>query len=152
MDVDSGIHPSEHFSSLIIPRQPPPAMNSMTDPDSAQLPESLRPLLNKFYRAHHSPMRSASDGQLWVARQGQIIGGLSLTSVAQGHWLTGLFVAPSSRSRGIAAQLLQQALGHCNGPVWLFCHPDLRGFYECQGFHCDPVLPQPLAERLARYS
>jgi GNAT superfamily N-acetyltransferase len=127
-------------------------MNSMPDPDYAQLPETLRPLLNKFYRAHNSPMRSASDGQLWVARQGEIIGGLSLTPVAQGHWLTGLFVAPPQRGQGIAAQLVQEALGGCNGPVWLFCHPDLRGFYERQGFHSDPALPQPLAERLARYS
>ncbi|WP_248802587.1 GNAT family N-acetyltransferase [Pseudomonas sp. MWU13-2100] len=124
----------------------------MPTPDYARLPETLRPLLNKFYRTHNSPMRSASDGQLWVARQGEIIGGLSLTPVAQGHWLTGLFIAPSRRSQGIAAQLVQQALGNCNGPVWLFCHPDLRGFYERQGFHGDPTLPQPLAERLARYS
>lgn len=124
----------------------------MPNPDYAKLPETLRPLLNKFYRAHNSPMRAASDGQLWVARQGEIIGGLSLTPVALGHWLTGLFVAPSRRGQGIAAQLVQQALGDCNGPVWLFCHPDLRGLYERLGFHCDPALPQPLAERLARYS
>ncbi|MPQ70282.1 MULTISPECIES: GNAT family N-acetyltransferase [unclassified Pseudomonas] len=124
----------------------------MPNPDYAPLPEALRPLLNKFYRAHNSPMRSASDGQPWVARQGEIIGGLSLTPIAQGHWLTGLFVAPSRRGQGIAAQLVQQALGNCCGPVWLFCHPELRGFYERLGFHGDPALPQLLAERLARYS
>jgi len=127
-------------------------MNAMLNPDYSQLPETLRPLLNKFYRAHNSPMRAASDGQLWVARLGEIVGGLSLTPVAQGHWLTGLFVAPPQRGQGIAAQLMQEALGDCNGPVWLFCHPDLRGFYERLGFHGDPALPQPLAERLARYS
>ncbi|WP_338522913.1 GNAT family N-acetyltransferase [Pseudomonas batumici] len=124
----------------------------MPNPNYERLAPPLRPLLNKFYRAHHSPMRSASDGQLWVARQGEIIGGLSLTPIAQGHWLTGLFVAPQWRGRGIAAQLLQQALGDCDGPVWLFCHPDLLGFYERLGFHGAPALPQPLAERLARYS
>ena len=124
----------------------------MPNLDCTRLPEPLRPLLNMFYRAQHSPMRAASNGQLWVAREGEIIGGLSLTPVTHGHWLTGLFVAAQRRGQGIAAQLLQRALGDCSGPVWLFCHPDLRGFYERMGFQVDPTLPPPLSERLARYS
>jgi len=37
-------------------------------------------------------------------------------------------------------------------PVWLFCHPDLRGFYERRGFIFNPPLPQAMAERLSRYA
>ncbi|NVZ26157.1 GNAT family N-acetyltransferase [Pseudomonas gingeri] len=124
----------------------------MPTADYAQLPEPLRPLLNKFYRAHNSSMRSAGDGQLWVARCDGIIAGLSLTAVAEGFWLTGLLVDPRWRGQGIAGQLIARARRDAEGPVWLFCHPDLRDFYTRQGFSLATALPQPLAERLARYS
>ena len=38
------------------------------------------------------------------------------------------------------------------GPVWLFCHPDLRGFYERRGFTFDPAMPYAMVERLSRYA
>lgn len=116
------------------------------------LPETLRPLLDKFYRAHRSPMRSSSEACLWVARQGDIIGGLCLTAVGQGYWLTGLFVAPQWRGQKVAARLVEQAVESLDGPVWLFCHPDLQGFYKGLGFTPNPTLPPTLQERLARYS
>jgi GNAT superfamily N-acetyltransferase len=115
------------------------------------LTEPLRPLLNKFYRTHNSPMRAASEGQLWVARRGQIIAGLCLTPVAQGQWLTGLFVDPACRGQRLATQLVERALAQLDGPVWLFCHPDLQPFYERLGFTLDPPLPQSLKDRLGRY-
>ncbi|AZC24957.1 GNAT family N-acetyltransferase [Pseudomonas sessilinigenes] len=115
------------------------------------LSEASRPLLNKFYRQHRSTMRASGEGQLWVLRDEEIVAGMSLTPVEQGHWLTGLFVAPLSRGQGLARRLIEQALQETPGPVWLFCHPDLEGFYQCLGFTRDPRLPPPLAERLARY-
>lgn len=115
------------------------------------LAEASRPLLNKFYRQHQSPMRASSEGQLWVLKDGEIIAGMSLSKVAQGHWLTGLFVAPACRGQGLAAQLVARALGEVAGPVWLFCHPDLQRLYQRMGFALTDQLPQPLAERLARY-
>ncbi|BCT34939.1 GNAT family N-acetyltransferase [Pseudomonas protegens] len=115
------------------------------------LAEAARPLLNKFYRQHQSPMRASSAGQLWVARNEGIIAGMSLTPVAQGHWLTGLFVAPEHRGQGLAGQLVERALMQVEGPVWLFCHPDLETLYQRMSFSTATQLPQPLAERLARY-
>ncbi|MGC5701368.1 GNAT family N-acetyltransferase [Pseudomonas sp. NFXW11] len=115
------------------------------------LADSARPLLNKFYRQHQSPMRAASAGQLWVIRESEIVAGMSLTVVAHGHWLTGLLVAPEHRGRGLARQLLERARQQVEGPVWLFCHPHLQAFYQRLGFSLDPDLPQPLAERLLRY-
>lgn len=116
------------------------------------LAEPLRPLLNKFYRQHNSPMRAASEGELWVAKRLEIIAGLCLTPVAEGQWLTGLFVDPACRGQRIATQLVEHVLATVDGPVWLFCHPDLQGFYEGLGFTIEPRLPQSLADRLARYA
>ena len=88
---------------------------------------------------------------MWVARQQEIIGALSLMPVADGYWLTGLFVAPQWRGRTIAGQLIASALKDLNGPVWLFCHPDLVRFYEQSGFALTPDLPSVLADKLTRY-
>lgn len=122
-------------------------------PDLHFLPlhDVQRPLLEKFYRAHRSPMRASGEAQMWVARQPDIIGALCLTPVAGGHWLTGLFVAPAERGRGVAAGLIAAALSSVEGNVWLFCEPGLSGFYQRLGFVETLQLPQELASRLERY-
>ena len=111
----------------------------------------LQPLLGKFYRAHRSPMRAPDGAQTWVARRQEILAALNLTPVDHGHWLTGLLVAPTERRQGLASQLIEHALTRTTGPVWLFCHPDLLGFYQRLGFEPATQLPPALAERLARY-
>lgn len=123
----------------------------MPDIQFLLLPDVQRPLLEKFYRAHRSPMRARGEAQVWVARQPDIIGALCLTPVAGGHWLTGLFVAPDERGRGVAAGLIATALTSFAGNVWLFCEPELHGFYQRSGFTDIQDLPQELAARLARY-
>ncbi|WP_411386698.1 GNAT family N-acetyltransferase [Pseudomonas sp. MPB03] len=117
-----------------------------------QLDEPLWPLMNKFYRAHQSSMKAVRDAQLWVARRDEIVAALCLRPVSGGHWLTGLFVAPTYRVQGIGARLIAEAVKDLDEPVWLFCHPDLRGFYERRGFSFDPELPYAMAERLSRYA
>ncbi|WP_341520978.1 GNAT family N-acetyltransferase [Pseudomonas sp. G.S.17] len=123
----------------------------MPDIEFSILQPDCLPLLDKFYREHRSNMRSSSTAQSWVARQREIIGALSLTPVAGGYWLTGLFVAPQSRSQGVARQLMAHATASLAEPVWLFCHPDLLGFYEASGFTPAGALPQSLGEKLMRY-
>lgn len=123
----------------------------MTDSVYAPLEAPLWPLMNKFYRAHQSSMKASKDAQLWVARQDEIVAALCLRPMAQGFWLTGLFVAPHLRGQGIAAALVNAAVSPCEGPVWLFCDPQLQGFYEGLGFSLDVDLPQVLHERLVRY-
>ena len=118
----------------------------------AALEESLWPLMNKFYRAHQSSMKAVRDAQLWVARRDEIVAALCLRPVSGGHWLTGLFVDPAYRVQGVAGRLIAEAVNGVNEPVWLFCHPDLRGFYERRGFSFDPELPYAMAERLSRYA
>lgn len=110
-----------------------------------------RKLLDHFYRQYGSRMRAAADGELWVARAKGIVGGMSLTPMAGGHWLTGLFVAPQWRGRQVARQLIETALKDASAPIWLFCHPDLRIFYQRLAFTDTDVLPEALGTRLARY-
>ncbi|MCP1417484.1 GNAT superfamily N-acetyltransferase [Pseudomonas laurylsulfativorans] len=124
----------------------------MPDTQYALLDEPLWPLMNKFYRAHQSSMKAVRDAQLWVARREQIVAALCLRPVSGGHWLTGLFVDPQCREQGIAAGLIAAAVKDCELPVWLFCHPDLRGFYERRGFTPDPHMPYAMVERLSRYA
>lgn len=116
------------------------------------LPEISRPLLDKFYRAHQSPMRGKGEAVVWVARDPQIIAALCITPVDGGHWLTGLFVAPDRRGQGIAARLVETAVTQVGGAVWLFCHPGLSEFYAGLKFETASHLPQMLAARLARYA
>lgn len=126
---------------------------TMTDIQFSLLPEACRPLLNKFYREHQSPMRAANKGQAWIARQQQTeVAALCLTAVQDGHWLTGLFVAPQWRSKGVARRLIDAALEPLDGSVWLFCHPELVGFYQPLGFADAQRLPVALGERFMRYS
>lgn len=115
------------------------------------LAQDLLPLADKFYRSHRSPMRAAKAATVWVAKHPDIIAALSLTAVADGHWLTGLFVAPQWRGQGVAGRLLEEVMKSQAGPVWLFCHPDLSGFYQRAGFVPCADLPEALAERLRRY-
>ncbi|MCK1791559.1 GNAT family N-acetyltransferase [Pseudomonas violetae] len=124
----------------------------MPDTQYAMLAEPLWPLMNKFYRSHQSSMKAVRGAQLWVARREQVIGALCLRPVAGGHWLTGLLVDPGCRKQGIAGALIAEAIKDLQGPVWLFCHPDLREFYERRGFTFDPALPYAMAERLSRYA
>ncbi|MCF5707345.1 GNAT family N-acetyltransferase [Pseudomonas syringae] len=124
----------------------------MPDTHFMPLPDECRPLLGKFYRQHQSSMRATGKGQAWVAKRQEIIGALSLTPIADGHWLTGLFVAPEHRGQAVAKRLIDAALHLRSGPVWLFCHPELAGFYQPMGFETAQRLPQSLGERFMRYS
>ncbi|GGM23127.1 GNAT family N-acetyltransferase [Pseudomonas asuensis] len=112
-----------------------------------------RPLIDKFYRAHGSAMRTAKgDGvHYWVARRQEILGALNLSPVEHGYWLTGLFVAHPERGQGIAGRLLNLAVHHTQSPVWLFCHPELMPLYQASGFQADPALPESLIDKFQRY-
>nr|WP_158460216.1 GNAT family N-acetyltransferase [Pseudomonas fluorescens] len=108
-------------------------------------------MLDRFYRQHRSRMRASAEGKLWVARSSGIVGGLCLSEVPGGLWLTGLFVEPQQRGQRIASKLVSTALASTDDDVWLFCHPDLSSFYERLCFSPADYLPSVLADRLARY-
>ncbi|MDH2247005.1 GNAT family N-acetyltransferase [Pseudomonas sp. GD03855] len=123
----------------------------MPSPEYSQLPAALQPLLVRFYRTHNSRNRVRHEAMCWVARRGDIVAGLCLTPIAQGHFLTGLLVAPAERNQGIGAQLVREALASTQGTVWLFCKPELLDFYGRLGFSTTDNLPEMLRDRLMRY-
>lgn len=127
-------------------------INNTTTHYIERLPALQHPLLNKFYRSHASRMRASPEAEVWVVRNPEIIAGLCLTAITEGYWLTGLFVAPEHRKHGVAQYLLQHTQqAHSNSPIWLFCHPDLIGFYQHTGFRITEQLPEQLKNRLSRY-
>lgn len=97
-------------------------------------------------------MRAPAGANYWVVGNTPIIGGLCLTNVAGGKWLTGLLVAPTYRNRGMATRLVATAVSVCQCPVWLFCEESLVPFYERLGFNPTVQLPEPLESRLKRYN
>lgn len=108
-------------------------------------------LLERFYREQRSNMRIKAAHQVWVARIPQLCAGLCLHQLPDGLWLTGLWVARQHRQQGIASQLVQHSLQQQGQSVWLFCQPDLLGFYQKLGFTPCANLPQTLQQRLSRY-
>ena len=116
-----------------------------------RLASELLPLANKFYKSQRSPMRVGRSEQVWVAQHVDIIAACCLKPVADGHWLTALLVAREQRQQGIASQLLNALRAHSQGPIWLFCAPELLSFYQRLGFAPCPALPAELTERLLRY-
>jgi N-acetylglutamate synthase-like GNAT family acetyltransferase len=126
--------------------------NNATTQHIERLPALQHLLLNKFYRSHASRMRASPEAEAWIVRNPVIIAGLCMTPVAEGYWLTGLFVAPEYRKHGVAQHLLQHIQrSHSTSPIWLFCHPDLVSFYQQTGFRTAQQLPEQLENRLSRY-
>jgi len=123
----------------------------MPDLHCRALPAPLLPLADEFYRTHRSPMRVDRRAQVWVAQRTEIVAALCLRPITGGHWLSGLFVAPTQRRQRLARQLIEQALTQASEPVWLFCDPELQNFYANLGFLPCSSLPTALAERLSRY-
>lgn len=110
-----------------------------------------RTLLDKFYRAHGSKMKVSAVATCWVAGRSAIKAGLCLTAIERGHWLTGLLVAPEQRNQGLASALVRHAMSTVDGPVWLFCKPELESFYHRLGFVACIGMPEILEQRLERY-
>lgn len=124
----------------------------MIDLQLRQLPDSCRPLLGKFYRAHRSHMRVPAGARCWVLWDREIVAGLCLRDLDEGHWLTGLLVAPGRRRQRLAQQLVTQVARTCERPIWLFCEPALGPFYQRLGFTECQALPPALAARLENYN
>ncbi|WP_434157911.1 GNAT family N-acetyltransferase [Stutzerimonas stutzeri] len=97
-------------------------------------------------------MRVPAGASCWVAGCSEIEAALCLVPVENGHWLTGLLVAPAMRNRGLASRLIGYARARRDGPVWLFCDPVLACFYLNLGFSEPVSLPDSLADRLQRYN
>lgn len=110
-----------------------------------------RHLADSFYRLHGSRMKTRPVHTVWTVRSDQILACLCLQPMSHGQWLTSLFVDPRMRRQGLAGYLLNDACASVNGPVWLFCQPELVPLYRNHGFIPCPSLPESLASKLQRY-
>lgn len=111
-----------------------------------------KPLAEQFYKAHGSRMKIRAHHTPWVVLRGdRLLACLCLQPVAQGHWLTSLFVHPACRRSGLASTLLAAACAAVEGPIWLFCQPQLEILYRQQGFVRSAGLPESLGAKLQRY-
>lgn len=117
------------------------------------LPANEHALANAFYRRHGSSMKVRAMHRIWTAGAPEILACTCLQAVSGsgGHWLTSLFVDPDFRHRGFAGCLLEHVRSRVEGPIWLFCRPELSSLYQRHGYQPSSELPQSLSAKLARY-
>lgn len=85
------------------------------------------------------------DGIVFIARAGKVLGTLRLKEVAPSAVVIDKMVVDEPRrGEGIGRQLMQAAMNAKGGKLYLYCHEDVRGFYEKFGF--EPVAPDALPE------
>ncbi|MFO7703744.1 MAG: GNAT family N-acetyltransferase [Halopseudomonas sp.] len=124
-----------------------------TDSSFRLLPPSMHTQATAFYRLHGSPMKVRSTHQVWVLGAPAITACVCTQAVVsrEGHWLTSLFVDPALRKRGLAGQLLDQVRLVVDGPIWLFCRPELSRVYHRHGYYTAKQMPESLTSKLQRY-
>lgn len=135
--------------TLLDPHQEQPQLHLQCE--CVPLDPAERELADQFYRRHGSRMKTTPAHQVWVVRSDRLHACLCLQQVAQGYWLTSLFVDPALRKKGLASWLVREACAPVTRPVWLFCHPDLEPVYSSLGFANSTLLPESLADKLQRY-
>lgn len=118
-----------------------------------QLPPNQQAQANDFYRRHGSAIKARQAHQVWIAGAPNIAACTCVQPVpgSEGHWLTSLFVDPALRCCGLAGRLLDHVRSNVEGPIWLFCRPELGGLYQRHGYQIAADLPQSLATKLSRY-
>ena len=116
------------------------------------LDEQRWPLLNKFYKTHHTKLRANKHSQAWVLMANeQWLAVLNLAPCSAGAFLGGVFVPPTLRGKGFSRELISRVQTQAEQPLWLFCAPELSALYQRCGFLPCQDLPADLQERLTRY-
>jgi N-acetylglutamate synthase-like GNAT family acetyltransferase len=91
--------------------------------------------LESFYAANDWEDPHLSDGVSFVAREGAIVGALTLIEIdPQTIIVEDVLVAPDRRGEGLGAQLLQAAMNSRGGTMFLCCHAERLAFYGRLGF------------------
>jgi N-acetylglutamate synthase-like GNAT family acetyltransferase len=103
--------------------------------------------LEEFYAANEWEDPHLADGVSFVAREGAIVGALSLIELQpQTVVIEDVLVDPAQRGKGLGAQLLQAAMNSRGGTMFLCCHEERLPFYNRLGFEEMPFdeLPDPV--------
>ncbi|WP_119393852.1 GNAT family N-acetyltransferase [Salinibius halmophilus] len=108
-------------------------------------------MARKFYQQHNKSMRPRGSDQVWVAvANNQVVGAVRQRYIGPHALLTGLFVAPTWRGKGIGGMLCQALSAQQTGPLFLFCQPSLIPYYQPLGFDIEPTPPAEVADKLQR--
>lgn len=78
--------------------------------------------------------REPGARHLWLEENGQVLAALRLLQESSGHRIGRLVTARHARGRGLAAQLIRQALASSEGPWILSGQRHLERWYEGFGF------------------
>ena len=112
------------------------------------------PLINKFYKSQKYNRTASREDTVWVAKSDStIIAGCIFKQVFGCQFLTGVFVCPEFRSKGVARKLLTNALKE-QQQVITFPIAALASFYTGLGFvKADPEqLDEELKGRYKAYN
>jgi N-acetylglutamate synthase-like GNAT family acetyltransferase len=91
--------------------------------------------LEHFYAANDWEDPHLTDGVSFVAREGAIVGALTLIEIEpQTVIVEDVLVAPDRRGQGLGGQLLQAAMNSRGGTMFLCCHAERLPFYGRYGF------------------
>jgi N-acetylglutamate synthase-like GNAT family acetyltransferase len=103
--------------------------------------------IEEFYAANEWEDPHLDAGVSFVAREGAIVGALSLIELEpQTVVIEDVLVQPDRRGRGVGSQLLQAAMNSRGGTMFLCCHAERLPFYNRLGFQDVPFegLPEPV--------
>ena len=91
--------------------------------------------LEAFYDANDWEDPHLSDGVAFVAREGKIVGALTVIEIEpQTIVIEDVLVDPERRGKGLGTQLLQAAMNSRGGTAFLCCHSERLAFYGRLGF------------------
>lgn len=91
--------------------------------------------LESFYATNDWGDPHLSAGVSFVAREGAIVGALTLIEIEpQTVVIEDVLVAPDRRGNGLGTQLMQTALNSRGGAMFLCCHAERLPFYQRLGF------------------
>lgn len=109
------------------------------------------PLVNKFYQANNVRGRANKQDEVWVVKSPVIIAACRIQNRAGALFLSTLFVAEQFRGKGVAKQVILEALSHHTQPIFTFAYAHLESFYSAAQFTCADVLPEELSSLLKAY-
>lgn len=102
--------------------------------------------IEAFYATHDWQDPHLAGATSFVAREGAIVGALSLIEVEpQQVIVEDVLVDPERRGQGLGARLMQAAMNSRGGTLFLSCHTERLGFYRRLGFADVPFEELPPA-------
>jgi ribosomal protein S18 acetylase RimI-like enzyme len=100
--------------------------------------------IERFYSTQEWEDPHISQGVSFVAREGAIVGALTLIEIEpQTVVIEDVLVDPARRGEGLGSQLVRAAMSSRGGTMFLSCHEERLAFYRRLGFEDVPFEDLP---------